>query len=130
MFCNDWDIGIKQYWIYRISLNSIEVIGTVGTLTHLITQIAIGYWSDILVFSKYGRRKPLILLGYIGQVVSVFFLIFVELFISRNHSDGLVVWYLLFQVTYSIFNACIFTPVLLYYYYHYYFHYYYHHYFY
>lgn len=70
------NIGYIVYFnVYGISLNSIEVIGTVGTLTRLITQIAVGYWGDILIFGKYGKRKPLILLGYIGQVVSVFFLI-------------------------------------------------------
>lgn len=116
------NIGTIVYFnVYGISLNSIEVIGTVGTLTHLITQIFIGYFSDILTFGKYGRRKPLILLGYIGQVVTVFFLIFVELFIHPSNSSGLVAWYLIFQVLYSMFDACIFTPVHYYCYYYYYY---------
>ena len=45
-----------------------------------------------------------------GQAAVIFFLFFVEYFVDTKNDSALVVWFLIFQILYEIFNAIILIP--------------------
>ncbi len=57
--------------LWKFSLIYNIAIGLITGILNVYCSLFIGYYGDKLV-SKYGRRKPVVLLGFLGWYFSVF----------------------------------------------------------
>ena len=104
-------VGITVYNVkYGLSFNVVSGISLLGSYVHYFAQLAIGYAGDKVSFGSYGRKKPFIIVGFVGQATVIFFLFFVEYFVDTKSDSAIVIYYLIFQMLYEIFNAIIFIP--------------------
>ena len=68
--------GATIYYIrYNMSVYYLGLAGIIGTFVSTYVQIAVGYYGD-QIKSKYGRRKPLVFVGFFVIVVGIAMLAF------------------------------------------------------
>jgi len=106
--------GVSLYNVkYQVSLDDVFTIGNIGNMVHYYSQLFMGYILANYKLEKYGRQKPYIMIGYMGQCLAVYCLFYVELFVDTKSNSALAIWFLLWQISYEFFNAVIYVPFQL-----------------
>lgn len=77
---------------YNMAYVWLQVAGIISSIFAIFIGIFAGYYGD-KIQSKYGRRKPLIFIGNVLNIIANFFLANLELFIEKTQVS-VVVWYI------------------------------------
>jgi Na+/melibiose symporter-like transporter len=83
---------------WGFSLQYLTVVGLITGIVGLFASLYIGYFGDTFV-SKYGRRKPVVFIGFLVSFLSMFFLYIPP---STTNQKTMFSWMLLWQVLQTI----------------------------
>lgn len=107
-------IDLAAFWIYidRFNLNPIfSSIGfSIGKLVIAVAGPLIGYLSDILWTSRWGRRKIFFLFGAPGLAISCALAFVPTWFISPTDQIGLLLYMIGTMAIFNFFYALLMTP--------------------